>query len=58
MKRIKKRLTLAEKYIVLVVSATTVAFFNKDKMQMYNGILLGICPQCVIKLNLEGIFNV
>ena len=30
-KRIKKRLTLAEKYIVLVVSATTVAFFNKDK---------------------------
>ena len=31
MKRIKKRLTLAEKHIVLVVSATTVAFFNKDK---------------------------
>lgn len=30
-KRIKKRLTLAEKYIVLEVSATTVAFFNKDK---------------------------
>ena len=23
---------------------------------MYNGVLLGICPRCVIKLNLEGIF--
>ena len=27
----------------------------KIKMQMYNGVLLCICPRCVIKLNLEGI---
>ena len=23
---------------------------------MSNGVLLGVCPRCVIKLNLEGIF--
>ena len=28
----------------------------KIKMQMSNGVLLGVCPRCVIKLNLEGIF--
>ena len=49
-------MTLAKKYIVLDVSATTVAFFSKDKMQMYNGVLLGTCPRRVIKLNLDGIF--
>ena len=52
-------LILAKKYIVLDVSAITVAFFSKDKNAKWltaSCLVYYLCPRCVIKLNLEGIF--
>ena len=46
----KLKVDTGQKYILDInISATTVAFFSKDKMQMSDGDLVGICIQCVMK---------